>query len=183
MNRRVLLVLFLAACVAQWVAATWKIAERELILRLGHVYKFKTAPMDPVDAFRGRYVAVRVEQNTAPFEGPWTRKQGGWFFAELAVGEDGFARFVRLHRRPPAGAPAIRTRIASFNVQEQKAWLNLPLDRFYMSERQAPEAERAYREHSRQDAQDAWLAVRVWRGRAAIENLYIGDRPILDVVR
>ena len=183
MNRRVLLILFLAACAAQWVAATWKIVERELTLRYGDVYKFKTAPVDPVDAFRGRDVAVRVEPDTVPFDGPWTREQGGWYFAELAVGEDGFARFVGLHDRCPPGKPSIRTRLASFNDPEKKAWLKLPLDRFYMSERLAPEAERAYREHSRQGAQDAWLRVRVWRGRAAIEDLYIGDRPIRDVVK
>ena len=183
MKRRLILVLFLAACAAQWIAASWKIVERELTLRRGDVYRFKTAPVDPVDAFRGRYVAVRVEENTVPFEGPWERKHDRWLFAELGVGEDGFARFVKLHDQLPLDTPGIRTRITSFNDQEKKVWLKLPLDRFYLSERIAPEAERAYREHSRQEAQDAWLAVRVWRGRAAIEGLYIGDRPILDVLK
>lgn len=183
MKRRGILLLFLAACAAQWIAPTWKIVEHELTLRLGESYKFRTAPVDPVDAFRGRYVAVEIAERTAPFAGPWDRKRERWLFAELAVGEDGFARFVKLHDRLPIETPVIRTRITSFSDQEKKAWLELPFDRFYMNERLAPEAERAYREHSRQGAQDAWLAVRVWRGRAAIEDLYIGDRPILKVVQ
>jgi uncharacterized membrane-anchored protein len=182
-KRGLILVLFLAACVAQWMAASWKIVERELTLRRGDLYRFKTAPVDPVDAFRGRYVAVQVAENSVPFEGPWDGKPDRWLFAELDAGVDGFARLVKLHDRWPPGKPAIRTRITSFDAQEKRARLDLPLDRFYMSERIAPQAERAYREHSRQGAQDAWLAVRVWRGHAAIEDLYIGDRPMRDVLR
>lgn len=183
MNRRLTLALFLAACAAQWVAASWKIVERELILRLGEVYRFKTAPVDPVDAFRGRYVAVRVEENTAPFEGPWDGPRGRWMYAEVAVGEDGWARFSKLHDRFRPGSPVVRTRLASFSDPDKKAVLNLPFDRFYMNERIAPEAERAYREHSRPGSQDAWLAVRVWRGRAAIEDLYLGDRPLAEALK
>ncbi|MBU1910741.1 MAG: GDYXXLXY domain-containing protein [Verrucomicrobia bacterium] len=182
MKRRLVLVVFLAACAAQWMAASWKIVEHELTLRRGDVYRFKTTPVDPVDAFRGRYVAVRVAENTAPFAGPWDGKSDRWMYAELAAGEDGYARFEGLHDRWRPGAAAIRTRITSFNDQENIARLDLPLDRFYMSERTAPQAERAYREHSQQGTRDAWLAVRVWRGRAAIEELYIGDRPILEIV-
>lgn len=182
MSRRVILALFLATCAAQWITASWLITERELTLRRGAVFRLKTVPVDPVDAFHGRYVAVRVKEDSVPFDGPWEARR--WMFAELAVGEDGFARFVRLHDRCPEDVPSIRTRLASFCDTKKQARLDLPLDRFYMDERLAPAAERAYREHSQTNAQEvAWLAVRVWRGRAAIENLYIGNRPIRDVVQ
>ena len=59
----------------------------------------------------------------------------------------------------------------------------LPLDRYYMEEKLAPEAERAYQNASRRDSQPGVLVVRVWRGMAVIEDLELGGRPIRDVAR
>ncbi len=60
--------------------------------------------------------------------------------------------------------------------------LQLPFDRFYMEEAKAPAAEAAYREHNRKGAQDAYVIVRVLEGAGVIEDLYVGGKPIEDVV-
>lgn len=53
--------------------------------------------------------------------------------------------------------------------------------RAYMNERDAPEAERVYRQHSlRGGARDAYIVVRVLNGTPVLEELYVGDRPILE---
>ena len=43
-------------CVAQLGAATSSIVRHESILRSGVPYRIRAAPVDPADAFRGRYV-------------------------------------------------------------------------------------------------------------------------------
>ena len=71
---------------------------------------------------------------------------------------------------PDAGAGAVHI-----------AWPGL--DRYYMTERKAPAAETAYREHNRRAAQTCYVTVRVRGTRAVIENLFIDDQPIRDWLR
>ena len=47
----------------------------------------------------------------------------------------------------------------------------------------APEAERAYAQHSTRVANDAYVTVRVRAGHAALEQLYIGGQPVADFLR
>jgi hypothetical protein len=44
----------------------------------------------------------------------------------------------------------------------------------------APEAETAYRKHSRRGQHDAYVAVRVRAGHPVPEEMYIAGEPILD---
>lgn len=62
MNRNLLLALLVVLAAAQLAVPASMIVQRETVLTQGRVYKFKTAPVDPVDAFRGRYVALRFEE-------------------------------------------------------------------------------------------------------------------------
>ena len=53
-----------------------------------------------------------------------------------------------------------------------------PFDRYYMNEDAAPEAERAYLEHSNVRQRDAYITVRVWKGYAVLDGLFIADQRI-----
>ena len=55
------LLVFALVGFAQLAVPASLIWKRERTLRQGHVWKFRTAPVDPVDAFRGRYVALEFE--------------------------------------------------------------------------------------------------------------------------
>jgi hypothetical protein len=54
-----------------------------------------------------------------------------------------------------------------------------------MEEQIAPAAERAYRQNNRwgQTNTTAYALVRIRDGRAVIENVFIGDKPISQVAR
>lgn len=52
-----------------------------------------------------------------------------------------------------------------------------------MEESQAPEAEQAYREHSRRETRDAYVTVRVLYGMAVIEELYVDGKPIREFLK
>jgi len=157
------------------------ILRRERTLREGHAYKFRTAPVDPYDAFRGRYVALRFEETSAPTSGSEAILEGP-AYAWIEVGADGFARFGGVASKPPSGKDYICIRGAY--TQSNRYQFSLPFDRFYMEEKAAPAAEQAYREHSRQGgARDAYVIVRVRDGQGVIENLYVAGQPIAEFVR
>jgi hypothetical protein len=52
-----------------------------------------------------------------------------------------------------------------------------------VTEKNAPAAEQAYRENSRRGQQNAFVTVRIRNGDAALEQLYIDDKPLPDYLR
>ena len=53
-----------------------------------------------------------------------------------------------------------------------------PFNKFSVAEANAPAAERAYVENNRRDNQNAYVTVRVRRGDAALDQLYIDNEPL-----
>lgn len=193
MSRKNLIVTaFVCAAVVQLVVPLFMIAHREQTLRHGKQYRFKAAPVDPYDAFRGRYVAINVDVSggTATNNWGWRNnvlvtnaaeiERGDRVFALIAETTNGFARIAGLTRTRPEGDGYIRTRVQWINThgKQTDASLDLPFDRYYMNEKKAPEAEKAYREHSGRTNQDAYVTVRVSSGFAVLEDLYVGGKPI-----
>jgi uncharacterized membrane-anchored protein len=178
MNKRNLILLgFVMVVLAQLAVPAWMILERERTLREGQVFKFKTQPVDPADAFRGRYVWLRLEPETVPVSnsGVWEHRQKA--FAVLGTGTNGYAMVKRLERTKPMGEPALQVRVNWSDGKNMHInWEGL--DRYYMMEDKAPAAETAYREHNRVTNQNCFISVRVRGSVGVIENLYIENQPI-----
>ena len=173
-GRQVVLVLFVALAVIQLAVSASVVVQRERSLRQGEVYRFRCGPVDPVDALRGRYVALAFEQNEVRTVESF--RPGQKAFAGLEVGADGFARLSGLTSERPKDRPYMRVTVQRSG--EERAWVRLPFDRYYMEESAAPEAERAYRDRSDLDSADAWVNVRVRAGHAVLEELYLGGLPV-----
>jgi uncharacterized membrane-anchored protein len=182
MKNNLIIGLFICLASIQIITPLSMITKRESILKNGEQFKFKTAPVDPYDAFRGRYVALQIEENGNILVSQDTRLSYGQnVYALISIDEGGFAKFTTLTTTKPAVAPFIQTKVR--HIVGDKAQLDLPIDRYYMEEKAAPEAEKIYRQHSRQDKQDAYVLVRVKDGFAVIEALYVGGRRIEDAVK
>jgi len=185
MNKRNLILLgFGLVVAAQLAVPAWMIAEREWTLREGQVFKFKTRPVDPADAFRGRYVWLSLEPESvrAPDARTWSYNQKG--YAVLGADTNGFAIVKRLERVKPAGVPAVPVRAMWGSPNNTEVHINWPgLDRYYMSEDKAPAAETAYRKHNLRANQACYVTVRVRGTQAVIENLFIDDQPIREWLR
>jgi uncharacterized membrane-anchored protein len=185
MNRRngILLAFGLAAA-AQLAVPAWSILGHERTLRDGQVFKFMTRPVDPADAFRGRYVWLSLEPDAVkvPDVGLWRHNQKA--FAVLGTDTNGFATVQRLDLERPAGEPAVRVRTSWSDRTKGEVHIAWPgLDRYYMTEDQAPAAETAYRDHSRRTNQTCHVTVRVRGGKAVIESLFVENQPIQDWLR
>ena len=180
-RRPVLLGLLAVLAAAQLAVPVVRIVRQEWVLRHGRAYKFRTEPVDPFDALRGRYVALDFEQDSVPEVPGVTYPEGREAYALLAEGPDGFAVITGITARRPEGEVWLRVYIAY--VYDGRVHLVLPFERYYLEEGLAPEAEEAYREHSRQESRDAYATVRVWKGRAVLEELYVAGQPILEFLR
>jgi len=158
------------------------ILRREATLRDGVAYRFRTQPVDPYDAFRGRYVALGFEQDHAPWRGTGVAGRGTSAFAAIETGADGFARVRELTPAPPAtgGYLKVRIRYLDGGANAGTAYFSMPFDRYFMEEKKAPIAERVYREHSRGGTihPDTHVVVRVRNGDSVLEDLCVAGTPI-----
>ncbi|MCI0693291.1 GDYXXLXY domain-containing protein [candidate division KSB1 bacterium] len=175
------LIVFSVLSVFQLAVPVWMIANREITLRHGRQFRFRAAPVDPYDAFRGRYVALQFEQNTAPIPPDEKLAMNQKVYAELTGDEHGFARIAKVSANRPNDKAYVQCRVS--NITDSLVYLQFPFDRYYMDEKLAPVAEAAYREHSRREAQDVYVTVRVKDGNAVLEELYIEEMPIREFLR
>jgi uncharacterized membrane-anchored protein len=151
----------------------WK---REQTLRRGSVWKFRTAPVDPVDVFRGRYVALEFETESQEILPPPNVSDNRSVFITVRQSPEGFAEIDQVLLSPPAGDDFIEAQLRGKTV-------SLPFDKYWVTERDAPAAEAAYRAQSRREKRNAFATVRVFRGDAALEHLYLDGMPLGDYLR
>lgn len=69
--------LLVLLCVIQLAVPAFMIVRREHALSMGRAFKFRTAPVDPYDAYRGRYVALNFEAATVKGVPPPPEAQDG----------------------------------------------------------------------------------------------------------
>lgn len=174
MNRKMALVVLI---VTQLAVSSWMTASQEHILKKGTAYRFKTAPVDPYDIFRGRYVALSTDVRRAVYNGQQKPERGEDIYVILENDEKGFARAKEAVTRKPNGHNYIKAK-ATYQNSDRDVNFELPLNRFYMNEDKAPMAEALYRRAVQRGRQEAYIVVRVLNGKASIENLYIADQPI-----
>jgi uncharacterized membrane-anchored protein len=183
MNRNLRLGIFAVVAIAQLAVPAQMILSRETTLHEGALYKFRTQPVDPYDPFRGRYVTLSVQINQGPLpEGP-RPDSGDTIYATLGTDEDGFATIESTSLTPPDSGDYIRAAAGWVDEGQGLLFVDLPIDRYYMNEWDAPAAEQAYREHSRMDQQDVYVTVRVFKGEVVIEGLFIADTPIEEFIK
>jgi uncharacterized membrane-anchored protein len=181
MKRWVILAVFIAVAVAHVIVPAGMIARRETILRLGRKYKFRTAPVDPYDAFRGRYVWLGYDQNRARWNGDSELGSSGTAYAPVEEGQDGFAVINQVMPQPPKSGDYVKVGGVYKDWRTNSVvHFTLPFDRYYMEETKAPMAEHAYREHNRrgQTNQNTYAVVRIRNGDGVLEDLYVNDKPI-----
>jgi len=181
-----LAILFVLMCVSQWYVPVAMIAEQEDIRNNGRAFRFKTAPVDPSDPFRGKYVTLDFEAETfkASDRREWSRNQV--VFVILEEDRNGFAAVADITDvAPDADVDYVKAEV-SF-VDQEGVRLRYPFDRFYLEESKASDAEKVYWESNRNNQDDtgkiAYAVVRVKDGKGALEDVRINGRSIVDIVR
>ena len=153
----------IAAIFAQLLVPSYLIANKYYILTAGTEYRFRVNPVDPYDAFRGRFVSLY----------PVVGVSGYGKYGVIAVGEGGFADVVSITDVKPQSGAYVKS--------GSRSWFLLPVDRYYMDEKLAPEAERIA--WQRGQGREAYVTVRVKNGSLVVSGLYVDGVAIEDAVR
>ena len=153
----------IAVIVIQLLAPVYMVANKYDVMNSGEEYLFIVNPVDPYDAFRGRYVSIHHRINV----------HGDFKYGIITVGDDGFASVDELtNDKPKSGAYVKST---------NSVWFNLPIERYYMNDKLAPRAEQITR--NRETIEDAYVSVRIKNGELVVTGLFIDGVAIEDILR
>lgn len=174
---KVFLIFAAVVFILQWLVPGTMIIGQEMVLGKGDEIKIRCRPIDPYDPFRGRYVRVRLNLTTPEnvrLSDELYKQQ--WVYALLDQDADGFVTVNQIVKDAPGEGLYVRGQYRRRNTFEPG------LDRYYMNERLAPEAERLVRDGIREDAQ-VWATVKVWNGKAVMNGLFVDGIPIEELAR
>ncbi|MEN7549958.1 GDYXXLXY domain-containing protein [Rapidithrix thailandica] len=181
-NRKFILPAFVLVVLVQLYVPAKMILDSEDILKSGVEYKFQTAPVDPYDPFRGKYITLQYKENTirVPEDTNW--KKGDWVYVTLMKDNDDYAKLLDVSKEAPnhtADYLKVRVNFIADNI----LYIHYPFDRFYMEESKALEAERIYRGSSRDQQQKSYALVMIRNGEAIIKDVMIDEVPIRELVK
>lgn len=181
MNAKALsLVVFGIAVLVQWAAPLAQIWTYENTLAHGTLVKLKCAAPDPYDPLRGRYLAVRPEQQAVTVPTELKLDSGAPVYGIFTTGGDGLATITSLSTTPPASGAYIRVHVSSSYAGN--AYIVWPFDRFYINEKLAPEADKWFAENIRTD-HGIIAEVRVRDGRAVLADLSLDGKPFREILK
>lgn len=178
-NRKMLLGLFMGVAILQAFVPLYMAWRWENILQTGQRFYWKTAPVDPYDAFKGRYVYLGFKENKAPVLDNTITGFRQKAYALIAENAEGQAFISGVTARRPEQGIYINVDVYR-SEEEDKAYVILPFSRYYLPEDLAPVAEAAYHKSA---AKSGIAAVRIKDGYGVIEQLYIEGKPLNEFLR
>ncbi len=186
-HKPLIIALFILAALAQIALPASMIIKSERIATHGIANKLKTAPIDPSDPFRGRFITLNFFEDEIVIDGdsPW--KNGDQVFVSFENDSAGYAKIKSISdARPHDYANYIKTKISYIQylkVQDQtRILVDYPFDRFYMEESKAPEAERLYNTQTR-DSVVVYGLLMVRDGDYILKDVIYNGQAINDYVR
>ena len=168
------LLIFAVLVPSQLFVPASMILEQETALAKGTEYKLRSRPVDPYDAFRGRYVRLYLDQPEFKLSAPRPLTERLNAYAILDKDAEGIGRLKDVVFEKPEGTDYLKIQIGpAYRHGSRVTW---PFDRYYMEESKAPRAERLYQ--SRDNNAKAHITVRIYKGTGVITGLYIDGIPI-----
>lgn len=182
MNRKTWIILaFVVVALAQLAVVFQMIGQREVVISKGTLFKFKTAPIDPNDPFRGKYISLEFDANRFPVDSTDQWNYGDKVFVALEESKDGFASISSINLEAPTNnQPYIQAEVNYMNFNPSEIFILYPFDRFYMEESKAPEAETVYFESAIDTNSVCWAEVFVLNGKAVISDVKIDGVSIVE---
>ena len=161
MKKTLLSVLFITIFV-QILIPTYMIWGKHDVLKNGEEVKIKVAPIDPYDAFRGRYVSLWYDDGLS-----YEQSQGK--YGILEIDEDGFAMVKKVVKEQPKDQ--------LYLTSENEDYFYIPLDRYYMEETLAPKAEEMI-----SGEKEAYVTIRIKGDKSVLSGLYIDGKPVEEIL-
>ncbi len=179
MGNKTKLMLFAVLAVVQLAVPFQMISHQEDILDTGKVWKFRTAPVDPNDPFRGKYVYLNYDQTSFAIKSKDVWKSGQTVFANLTIDERGYAKVVSISAQRPNNQNYVMCKVDYvFGLDKPTLTISYPFDRFYVNEYKAAKAERIYNESSDDVKKEAYAVVLLKEGEGVISDVMVDNISI-----
>jgi uncharacterized membrane-anchored protein len=166
---------------AQLFVPSKMIFDSEKTLTEGKEFVFRTAPIDPYDAFRGKYVRLNFADNSIKIPKDTTMVSHQKIFLIFETDNEGFAKIKSISKtKPSLTLDYINAEISSIYIEKDNYIVNFnfPFDRFYMEETKAPLAETVYNEISQDRFKKAYAKVNIKDGNFVLKDILIENIPI-----
>lgn len=174
--------MFAVVVLAQIFVPAKMIFDQENIIATGTPYKFKTQPIDPSDPFKGKYIHLNYEVNSAPSnDTTWMRYAP--IYIALTTDSLGFAMVEEVYKELPDKIEYLKLEVNGYSAYEKRVNFSIPHNEFYMNETKAYDAEIAYSKAQRDSLSGTTYAlIYVKDGKGVLDNVFIDGVPIADYV-
>lgn len=182
MKKTYIYILFSLMVIAQIAASAQIVYKYEKTIASDNVYKFKTAPVDPSDPFRGKYITLDFEINSfETTDESWERYTTG--YAYFSKDENGYAVLETLSKELLIDSDFQYVEVEISNFYSGRVRFNLPFDTYYMEETKAYDAEVLYRDTNRNGKeQDVYAVVHIQNSTHVLTDVIINGVSIKDAV-
>ena len=180
MYNKIVLPAFFLMVIAQLYIPAKMVLDSQTVLIDGKDFMFKTAPIDPSDPFRGKYIDLSFEENAMQITNAENWNQGDEIYVSLTTNDEGFAKISSITKEEPSDTEDYVKATIQFIVPDSQTIVSVqyPFDRFYMEESKAYDAELAYNESIRDSNQVTYALVAVKKGSAVVKEVYVNGVPI-----
>ncbi len=184
-NKMIILTCFVLLVLLQLWTPAAMVWNRESVLRSGKGFKFRAAPVDPNDPFRGKYIILSFKESTFKNREKTGWEQGETAYVQLTTDSAGYATIFAAHKNKPVSTvDFVKTTINYVSSDSAKTvavvW---PFERFYMEESKAHNAEKIYSRSLADTNNITYALVKIKDGDAVLENVFINEKPIVSYLK
>ncbi len=179
-NKSIVIPGFVLLAFIQLAVPAKMISDQEDLLQTGKEYRFKTAPIDPTDPFRGKYLQLSFVADQIEVANPGIWHYNEKVFASLKTDKNGFAVIKGIANYPPDnGIDYFETRISNSSNNGPIA-IYFPFDKLYVEESVAKDAEDIYRQVNTTDMKEGYAIVKIKDGKTALQDVEVEGKSIVE---
>ena len=184
-SKKLLLSVFILVALAQLYVPAKMIFDKEDTLETGIDYKFSTAPIDPTDPFRGKYIILSYKDNVAVIDNEKDWVSGEIVYVFLENDQNGFAKIKSVSKEKPTDSQNfLKAKVSAVSSDgTNKLTIYFPFDRYYMEESKASDAEVIYAKSLRDTTKVTYALVSIKNGDAVLKDVLIDGVSIKEIVK
>jgi len=180
-TKHIILIAFVTVVFIQLMVPARMITTYERILDSGKEYRFKIAPVDPNDPLRGKFIRINPEEREFAVDSlnDWKNNESVYvkLTTDAATGMSKIKSIVR--EKPQDTNDFIEVKLGY--VQQKRAFIEFPFDRYYLDEWTAPQIEKLYSKAQRDTNSISYVKVRVIDGEAVLKDLVINGMSATEI--
>lgn len=176
MIKRLILILVF---VLQICVPVYMILQRENVLATGVLVKFQVEPVDPYDAFRGKYLNIGLKEDLIKTKDK-SFGEDRKVYISLSVDEKGFAHMEDVSYKPYMDKLYFTGTIDE--TGQDFVIIKPPFNRYYINEEYAGKAEKLYNKLSHDNPENVYITVRIKKGKTVVDQMFLNGTDIYSYI-